>query len=280
MVLQRKRLAEKTWVITGAAHGIGLEMTKQVAKQNGRVFALDVDQEALNELQVLAKREGLSIETMAVNVCDELAMASTIEQIRARARSIDVWVNNAGCQKVGAFSMQKKDDFDAVMRLNFDAVVKNSRLILTVFDEQGFGVILNMASVAGHVPAPFMTAYVASKYAVVGFTRALQAELHLLKSPVHVAFASPGFVNTKIIAKGQESGFPDWLSWMVSDVADCAKDIIHGVMAGDMEIYPTMSGFFMRKAYAWMPQATVKSSRLLLTKGIKDLVLNRYQIPR
>lgn len=279
MVL-RKYLGDKICVVTGAGHGIGLELTRIIAANHGVVWAIDRDEEALSALQAEAHRGGWDIVPYCADVTDIGAMKDLIKTIRSKSRRVDLWVNNAGIQRVGAFDVMSEAEFDLVMNVNLTSVIRITRLVTAWMSDQGGGVVLNMASVAGHVPAPFMTAYVAAKHGVVGFTRALQAEFELLKSPVRAAFASPGFVDTAIIERGNEHGFPEWLSWLLTDPQTCAKEILLGLARGDTEIKPTMSGAMMRLAYTLMPRTTVRSSKVLLTKGFKDFLLNRYQVPR
>jgi short-subunit dehydrogenase len=276
----RKFAVDKTWVVTGAAAGIGREFVRHLMDCGAVVWALDVDKEKLEELTVESKRKGRSLFTVEVDVTDMDAVRKVIDKIIDQSRRIDVWINNAGIQKVGAFTEQSSEQFNAVMRVNFNALVDVSRDLIKVMESQGEGVILNMASVAGHVPAPFLTAYVAAKHAVVGFTRALRSELELLKSPVRCMLASPGFVDTAIIERGSFSGFPEWLSWMLDDPSRCAREILVELAAGNHEIVPTRNGRAMSLAFKFLPELTVKSSRLLLTRSITDAILNRYHIPR
>lgn len=280
MALAAGFVGDKIWVITGAGSGIGLEMVRIVAKHHGIVWALDRDVAALKALEGEARKNSWDVFTREVDVTDNSVVDAAIGEIRKTSKRIDVWVNNAGIQKVGPFRTMLPEEFNLVLNVNFLAVIAISRRLTEVMEDQGGGVILNMASTAGHVPSPFMTAYVAAKHGVVGFTKALQAELEMLKSPVRAAFASPGFVNTSIIARGKDQGFPEWLSWMLTDAASCAKEIITDLSHGKNEIYPTLSGSMMRAAYAVAPKMTVKGSKVLLTKGIKDLIFNRYQVPR
>ena len=121
-----------------------------------------------------------------------------------------------------------------------------------------------------------MSAYVAAKHAVVGFTRALSAELELKGSPVSLLLVSPGFVDTRLIAKGESLGFPEWLSFMLSTPDAVADAVYRAMPTKRSEIVPTFNGKVMRRMYSLMPRSTVKSSRILLTKSWKDLVLNRY----
>lgn len=276
----RKFASNKVWVVTGAAHGIGRELSKLIAAHHGIVWAIDLDMDALETLRKDAAREGQDIFPVQGDVTNAEMMTQIIQSIRAQSKRIDVWINNAGVQRVGAFEDMSESEFDLVLNINMLSVIRLTRQITKLMTGQGSGVVLNMASVAGHVPSPFMTAYVAAKHGVVGFTRSLQAEFELLRSPIRAAFASPGFVDTAIIERGADRGFPEWLSWMLSDPASCAREILIALARGDNEIKPTMSGQVMRMAYSIMPRTTVRSSKVLLTKGMKDALLGRYQVPR
>lgn len=276
----QKFIGNKVWAVTGAGHGIGRELTKLIASHHGMVWAIDRDQSALDSLAVEAQREGWDVFPLRGDVTDAVEMSKLIHVIKAQSRRIDVWINNAGVQRVGAFEEMTESDFDLVMNVNLLALIRLTRTVAKLMTDQGGGIVLNMASIAGHVPSPFMTAYVAAKHGVVGFTRALQAEFELMKSPLRAVFASPGFVDTAIIDRGNDRGFPEWLSWMLSDAESCAHEIIVGLARGENEIKPTTSGAMMRMAYSIMPKTTVRSSKVLLTKGFKDFLLNRYQVPR
>ena len=272
--------SNRVWVVTGAASGIGLEMTRELLRCRAVVWALDFDGEGLRQLLEESKRNGQDLFVRTVDICDQQAVRVIIDEIVKGSKKIDVWINNAGIQKVGSLTDQSAENFDKVIAVNFTAVVNVTRDVLVRMNDQGGGVILNMASVAAHLPAPFMSAYVASKHAVLGFSRSLRAELQLLKSPVRCAVASPGFVNTKIIDRGHDSGFPEWLSWMLASPRDCAIEILRSLAAGQDEIEPTLNGRAMTTAFRLLPEMTLKSSRVLLTRGIKDLFFNRYHIPQ
>ncbi|MCX6124975.1 MAG: SDR family NAD(P)-dependent oxidoreductase [Proteobacteria bacterium] len=276
----KKFAADKIWVVTGAGGGIGLEMVRLIARQYGVVWAIDRDGQALEALTQESLREGWDIYTECLDVVDQLAVEHVVAKIVKTSKRIDVWINNAGVQRVGSFLGMSIHDFDLVVNVNFLSVVRITRTVLGLMQHQGSGHILNLGSVAGHVPSPFMSAYVAAKHAVVGFSKSLQAELVMMMSPVRVSFASPGFVNTPILDRGGAQGFPEWLSWMVSESSTCAAEILTKLAKGESEIYPTFSGRLMRKAYAVAPKSTVKSSKMLLTKGFGNFLLNRFQVPR
>ena len=128
-----------------------------------------------------------------------------------------------------------------------------------------------MASIAGHLPTAGMTSYSTSKFAVVGFSRALQAELAMAHSPVKVCLVSPGFVKTPIMDQPGHP-FPRMLAWMVSTPAQVARRIADGVAKGQPEIVPDAGGRLMKALYAVAPGWTVKSSRVLLAKSLRQVL--------
>jgi short-subunit dehydrogenase len=268
-------LAGKIVVITGAARGIGLETALLLAKNHARIFAIDIDPVGLNDLEDAFSRFGYSIKTFAGSVTDHEFMRSVREKVLAETKYIDIWINNAGVAQIKSFLQSSADEFQRVIDINFHSVVAGTRLALEVMENRGFGLIVNVGSVAGYLPAPLMSSYNASKFAVVGFTKSIQAELNYTSSPVKMMLVSPGFVDTQIVAKGQEQGFPDWLGFMLSTAKDVARDIVVGIKRGKTEISPTLNGKLMRKMYSVFPDATVRSSRILLSKNLKDFLTNK-----
>ncbi len=249
-------------VITGAAAGIGHEIANLYLERGATVVALDVDRDGLKTLQCLG---------IDVNVADGAQLLDVAQRIAREVGKPTIWINNAGIQSLGAFEEVAPDAFRRVMAVNFEGVVNGTRAALSVMKEPVRGTIVNMASVAGIVPAPFMTAYTASKHAVVGFTRGLRQELELTHSPLQLILVAPGFVKTKIMASGGGFSFPDWLRFMVSEPDTVAREIVEGITKGHVEIHPTASGKLFIKLYRVMPDLISSSSRLLVAKNWKEL---------
>ncbi len=268
-------LAGKTIIITGAARGIGFETALLLAKNHAKIFAVDIDQAGLTGLEDSFSRLGYSIKTFAGSVTDHDFMRGVRQSVLDQEKFIDVWINNAGVAQIKNFLQTSADEFQRVMDINFHSVVAGTRLALEVMENRGFGLIVNVGSVAGYLPAPLMSSYNASKFAVVGFTKSMQAELRFTSSPVKMMLVSPGFVDTQIVAKGQEQGFPAWLGFMLSTAKDVAKHIVTGIKRGRIEINPTLNGKVMRKMYSVFPDTTVRSSRILLSKNLKDFLTNK-----
>jgi short-subunit dehydrogenase len=205
-------------------------------------------------------------------------MAAACERIVEADKRIDLWFNNAGVAGLGGFQDLKAGDFDRVIDVNLKGLITGTRLALKQMESQGAGIIVNMASVAGHIAPPFMSAYAATKFAVVGFSRALREELKLRDCPVRVVMVSPGFVDTAILARGQRIGFPEWLTWALSTPEQVAQDILMGLAREEEEIFPTWNGKVMLQAHRYFPRAMMRGSRLLLVKRFRDLFLNRYTV--
>ena len=266
-------------VVTGAAAGIGLCLVRAFAKLGATVYATDVDELGLKNLNNQAAQEGWDVHSRAGDVTDEQSLRDLANQVLRESGQLDYWVNNAGIQQMGRFTDMTPKQWNRIIQVNLTAVINATRVALELMQQRGCGQIINIASCAGHIPAPYMTAYTASKHAVVGFTRALNAELAMENSPIQTMLVSPGFVETKIIERGAELGFPNWLSFMLSTPEVVAQSVIDGIKRNKPEVFPTLNGKLMLAMHHWAPKSTIRSSRILLTKSLKDLVLNRYQLP-
>lgn len=271
-------LTGKVALITGAGSGIGRHMALLFAAQQATVIAADVDPKALEGLTDEASKFGFDVVPEVIDVTDFEALTALRDRTLSARKRLDVWVNNAGIAGMGPFPELTPAQFDRVIAINLHALVNGTRLALETMETQGSGTIVNMASVAGHLAAPFMTAYTASKFAVVGFTRALRAELRLKDSPVKILLVSPGFVETAIINKGGQHGFPEWLSFLLSRPEAVAKEILAAIEDEKEEIVPTLNGKLMKNLGRFLPKTTERGSKLFLAKSWKDALLNRITL--
>ncbi len=269
----------KIVVITGAAGGIGRALVARLLKQGATVWASDVNADAVVEMEEEARKHDWRLH----GFCADVTNLESLKRLREKAleghERIDVWINNAGIAGIGGFMENDLAAFEKVMQVNFNGVLYGTRLALECFDKQGAGAVVNIASVAGHVAPPFMSAYAASKHAVVALTRAVREEMRLHQSNVKVVLVSPGFVDTAILSKGEKLGFPTWLDWALASPDGAAKTILDGVRRGVAEIYPTWNGKVMMGVAKFAPAAIARGgSKLLLARNFKDYLLNRYRL--
>jgi len=177
-------------VVTGASSGIGRATGLAFAERGARVVVAARRAAALEDLARECEGVGGQARAVPTDMTDEAAVAELARQAVERFGRIDVWVNNAGVYLLGSLEATPPKAFRQVLETNFFGYVNGARAVLPRFRDQGHGVLINNASVYSHLGAPWLTAYVSSKFAVRGFSEALRQELADLPD-VHVCTVSP-----------------------------------------------------------------------------------------
>ena len=186
-------------VVTGASSGIGRATGLAFAERGAQVVVAARRAAALEELARECQAAGGQALAVPTDVTDEAAVAALARRAVERFGRIDIWVNNAGVYLLGLLEATPPEAFRQVLETNFFAYVNGARAVLPRFREQGHGVLINNASVYSHLGAPWLTAYVSSKFAVRGFSEALRQELGDLPD-VHICTVSPSPIDTPIFA--------------------------------------------------------------------------------
>ncbi len=189
----------KVVVVTGGSRGFGLEIARVFGRDGARLVLAARQQDELNRaLTSLWKSGAVPTETAAEPVvCDVTKAEDCVrlaEAARARFGHIDVLINVAGVMEVGPFQDQPLSAYQEAMDLNFYGALHTIRAIAPLMLEQGDGRIVNIASLGGKIGVPHMLPYVASKYALVGFSEGLRAELG--GTGVSVTTVNPGIMRT------------------------------------------------------------------------------------
>lgn len=194
--------ADKTVVVTGAGSGIGRATALAFAAQGARIAACDVDQARLDALgRELGDRALL---VRKVDVADRAQVRSFADAVHAQVPAADVIVNNAGVAVGGNFLEVSLDDVDWLLGINLHGVIYGCHCFAPRMVERRSGHIINLSSILGIFPAPNVTAYVASKFAVLGFSQSLRTELR--PHGVGVTAICPGMIDTAIVSDGRMSG--------------------------------------------------------------------------
>jgi NAD(P)-dependent dehydrogenase (short-subunit alcohol dehydrogenase family) len=183
-------------LVTAGASGIGLEIARAFAAQGGKVFVCDIDAKALENL----KQE---IPGVVTKVCD-MSKREDIEQMVASAADafggLDVLVNNAGIAGPTATVEEfNPDDWEKVVQINLNGTFNVTRLAIPHLKKSPAGVIINMSSVAGRFGYANRSAYSATKWGIVGFTKTLSIELG--ESGIRANAILPGAVDGERIQK-------------------------------------------------------------------------------
>jgi NAD(P)-dependent dehydrogenase (short-subunit alcohol dehydrogenase family) len=194
-----KKLDGAVVVVTGASSGIGRATGLAFAQRGARVVLAARRAAALEDLARECQAAGGQALPVPTDVTDEGAVAELARRAVERFGRIDIWVNNAGVYLLGSLEATPPEAFRRVLETNFFGYVHGARAVLPRFRDQGHGVLINNASVYSHVGAPWLTAYVSSKFAVRGFSEALRQELADLPD-VHVCTVSPSPIDSPIFA--------------------------------------------------------------------------------
>jgi len=193
-----------TSVVTGAASGIGHGLAEELAKRVSEVVLADRQIELAEEVASKICSSGGNASAFNVDVTDFSAVERLVQETVARTGRLDYIFNNAGIGIGGNVSHFGIEDWNQMMDVNLRGVINGVQAAHKVMLAQGFGHIVNTASLAGLMPSPGNVAYATTKYAVVGLSNSLRAEA--AKLGVRVSVLCPGFVRTTILVGGGKYG--------------------------------------------------------------------------
>jgi NAD(P)-dependent dehydrogenase (short-subunit alcohol dehydrogenase family) len=191
-------LRDRTVLVTGAASGIGYECAHAFAKRGARLVVSDIDATGLEKVR--AEIAGHGVACLA-RTCDVSSAASVVDfaaAVQGAVGPVDVLVNNAGIAFLGAFEETPVGQWRGIFDVNVLGIVHSIQAFLPAMRAAGGPrKIVNVASLAGFAPAPNMSAYAASKHAVVGLSEVLALELH--DTEISVLVVCPGIIETNIV---------------------------------------------------------------------------------
>jgi uncharacterized protein len=186
-------LSGKVVVVTGASMGIGEAIAQVFAEQGASVVLLSRDS---SRAEAARNRIGF-VERTAAFSCD-VRHSEEIDRVLGLTlhhfQRIDVWINNAGHGLIDSVSEMDMSACHEMFETNFFGAVTAMQKVIPIMKQQGGGTIVNISSVAGHVPLPFHGAYSATKFALNALGKAARVELK--KDGIHVMTVCPGYVRT------------------------------------------------------------------------------------
>jgi len=185
-------------LITGAAGGIGAALALDLARRGMHLALADIDPAGLAATAQQARALGVTVSCHTIDLADAAAIADLPGPVLLAHGRITVLVNNAGVALGGNFDQVAAEDFDWLMRVNFEATVRLTRACLPLMAREPAAQLVNVSSIFGIIAPPGQTAYCASKFAVRGFSESLRHELEAAGSPVRLTLVHPGGVRTGI----------------------------------------------------------------------------------
>ncbi|AMV40415.1 SDR family NAD(P)-dependent oxidoreductase [Planctomyces sp. SH-PL62] len=278
-VRNRRRipLRGRTVLITGGSRGLGLVTAREFAREGARVALCARDADELARARADLASRGADVATFVCDVTDQDQVDRTVADVLERFGRLDVLVNNAGVIQVGPFEETTLDDFDEAMRTHFWGPLYATLAVLPSMRARGEGRIVNISSIGGKVSAPHLLPYSSSKFALVGLSEGLRAEL--IKDGVYVTTVAPGLMRTGSIHKATFKGqnhkefawfaIGDSLPGLSISAEAAARKIVDAARHGDAEAILSLPAKLMATAHGLAPGLFAE------TMG----VMNRFVFP-
>jgi len=201
MSQENKNRNTKTWLITGASSGLGYALAKYVLEKGDRVV---MGARTLDSMAALAERHPGRALAVRLDVTNAEQRVAAVRETEARFEGIDVLVNNAGIDFLGAIEEQDERDYRAQFEVNFFGAVALLRLVLPGMRGRKQGTIVNMSSMDGIASLPVNGYYSASKFALEGLTESLWQEIEPLG--LRAFLVEPGSFRTGLEQRTKFSG--------------------------------------------------------------------------
>ncbi|MFP6626330.1 MAG: SDR family NAD(P)-dependent oxidoreductase [Deltaproteobacteria bacterium] len=200
-----RTLKGKTALVTGAGSGIGKATALALAGRGADLVLCDVSQDGLDATRLAAEALGRSVLARRVDVASAGEMESFANEVHRGIEAVDILVNNAGVGLGGTFLETGLDDWNWIVGINLFGVVHGCRFFVPAMVERGRGGhVVNLSSLLGYSPTPGVSAYCATKFAVLGFSQVLRSELKDVG--IGVTAVCPGIINTNIVQSSRLRG--------------------------------------------------------------------------
>lgn len=208
------RFKSKVVLITGGSRGLGLVMARQLAREGAKLALLARNPEGLRRAADELRRSGASVLELSADVGDPSQVKAAVAAVIRRYGRLDVLINNAGIIQVGPLAHMSVADFETAMRVHFWGPLYTMLEALPHLKERASGRIVNISSIGGKVAVPHLVPYSASKFALVGLSDGMRAEL--ARDGVRVTTVCPWLMRTgsyrNVTLKGRHEQELTWFA--------------------------------------------------------------------
>ncbi len=264
-LLQRRKIIDlegKVVLITGSSRGLGLTIAEKFALAGAKLVMCARDEEELARTRAQVAEFGTRVLTIPCDVSDPEQVKHCVEQATAHFGQIDILVNNAGIITAGPWQTLTRHDFEESMDIMFWGVYNMTMAVLPQMTKRKSGRIVNITSIGGKVSVPHLLAYSSAKFAAVGFSEGLHAEL--AKDGIVVTTVAPWLMRTgsqvNAIIKGEQHRTEyalftllDTLPASSISVRRAARQVISATRRGSAELFITIEAQLASRLYGAFP---------------------------
>jgi NAD(P)-dependent dehydrogenase (short-subunit alcohol dehydrogenase family) len=267
---------DKVSIITGAASGIGQAISEALGEDSAVVVIADINLEGAQKVASSINQKGGKAEAVQLDVTSAEDVQRLIEETVAKHGKLDLVFNNAGVAAGGEARDLSLADWRRIVDVNLMGVIYGTTAAYEVMVKQGFGHIVNTASLAGLLGAPFMVPYSATKHAVVGLSKSLRAEAADLG--IKVTAICPGYIQTNIFdaspwRKINKDDILQKIPFKIIEAKEAARIILRGVARNKaMIVFPGYAKFFW-----FLSRLSLKLVAPLDRKTVKDFRSTRSE---
>jgi len=241
--LREADLRGQVILITGGSRGLGFLLAREFAREGARVAFCARDPEELRRAQADLEARGVEVYPIRSDVADSDQVARMIDDVTQSLGPVDILINNAGIMEVGPIQTMDLENFKRAMDIMFWGPLHTIRAVLPSMLERKTGTIVNITSIGGKISFPHLVPYCAAKFAMIGLSEGLHAELR--SQGVKVVTVVPGFMRTgsyqqAFFAGNQKQEF-EWFALGASlplvsmDAVRAARQIVRAVKIGEAQ---------------------------------------------
>ena len=262
--LHEYNLRSKTVLVTGGSRGLGLLMARTLIEEKARVVICARDWAELERARAELTARGGQVLAVPCDVASKEQVEQMVRTVGERFGSINVLINNAGVIQVGPMEEMTLQDYEEAMKINFWGALYTTLAVLPGMRERREGRIVNITSFGGKIAVPHLLPYCASKFAMVGLSEGLRAEL--AKYNISVTTVCPGLMRTgsyvNAYFKGQNRAEYKWFSANAAlpgasmKGERAARQIIAAMKRGDAELMMPTQANLAIKFHALFPEVT------------------------
>ncbi|DAA28472.1 estradiol 17-beta-dehydrogenase 11 isoform X1 [Bos indicus x Bos taurus] len=246
---KRKSVTGEIVLITGAGHGIGRQTAYEFAKLKCKLVLWDINKHGLEETATECKRLGAKAHTFVVDCSNREDIYSSAKKVKAEVGDVSILVNNAGVVYTSDLFATQDPQIEKTFEVNILAHFWTTKAFLPEMMKNNHGHIVTVASAAGHTGVPFLLAYCSSKFAAVGFHKALTEELSALKrTGVKTTCLCPNFINTGFIKNPSTSLGP------TLEPEEVVNKLIDGILTEQKMIFVPSSLNFLSLMEKVLPE--------------------------